>query len=503
MKQIHTILFCFATIAPILAQTEGDQFFTEGTVHEIRLDFSQVGYWDSLTANKPSETYMKCDVTIDGSLYADAGVRFKGNSSYNNPSQKKPFKLDLAEFVDGQKHDGLKQLSLNNGFKDPTFLREKLALDFMNQHGIPAPRASFARLYLNGQYWGLYIVVEDISKTFLKQRFGNNDGNLFKGDPHGNLTWKGSQQSAYAGDYELKTNETANDWSDLIALLDALNNSSANDLPTNLAARLNLDGWYGHWAVHSMFVNLDSYIGSGHNYYLYHNEDTDQFEFIAWDENEAFGNFKMGLSEQQLLMLPFTHIPQPFDQRPLMNRLLQNPSMKQAYAERYCELLADFTNEALDARIDSLADLIRPHVFEDTKKFYSNLQFDQNLKAQLTTGGPQGTYFIAGLKPFIGGRHDALLAQLAAYGCSTSAVETGVEDSEIVIFPNPSSGQFFIKNNGEAIVKMELLDVQGRRLRIWEGELENGLLEAIPTGVYFFKMESKSGRIFMKKLVVI
>ena len=237
------LIFCFTYIETGFAQNEGDQFFAEGLVHEIRLDFLQRGYWDSLVANKPSETYMRCNVTIDGTLYPDAGVRFKGNSSYNGPGQKKPFKIDLEEYVDEQTHDGLKQLSLNNGFKDPSFLREKLVLDFMNQHGIAAPRCTFTRLYLNNEYWGPYTAVEDIGKTFLKQRFDNNDGNLFKGDPHGSLTWKGDQQSNYAGDYELKTNEGLNDWSDLIALLDALNNSAAADLPTALGSRLHLDVW--------------------------------------------------------------------------------------------------------------------------------------------------------------------------------------------------------------------------------------------------------------------
>ncbi len=507
MKQLSTILFCFATIAPMLAQTEGDQFFAEGNVHEISFQFSQVGYWDSLVANKPSETYMKCDVTIDGILYTDAGVRFKGNSSFNGPTMKKPFKIDFEEFEDDQTHDGLKQLSLNNGFKDPTFLREKLALDFMNQHGIAAPRATFARLYLNGEFWGLYSVVEDIGKTFLKQRFDNNDGNLFKGDPHGTLQWKGSQQNNYIGDYELKTNEDLNDWSDLIALLDALNNSTAADLHTALADRLNLDSWYGYWAAHSLFVNLDSYVGSGHNYYLYHNEDTDKFEFIAWDENEAFGNFKMGLSEQQLLNLPFTHIPQPLDQRPLMNRLLQNADMKQTYADRYCELLQDFSNEALDASIDSLADLIRTHVYEDTKKFYPNNVFEQNLSQEVSTpGGPQGPYIIAGLKPFINGRRTALLSQLANFGCVESAVETTNVEDELLIFPNPTSSHFFIKTGNQAISKVKITDLNGRTLQTWQGEMAAGQFEwhmqELASGIYLLKITMANGRGLLEKLVV-
>lgn len=505
MKQLAAVLiFCFTAIATGFAQNEGNQFFAEGIVHEIRLDFSQTGYWDSLVANKPSETYMRCNVTIDGTLYPDAGVRFKGNSSYNGPGQKKPFKIDLEEYVDDQTHDGLKQLSLNNGFKDPSFLREKLVLDFMNQHGIAAPRCSFTRLYLNNEYWGLYTAVEDIGKTFLQQRFDNNDGNLFKGDPHGSLTWKGDQQSNYAGDYELKTNEELNDWSDLIALLDALNNSAAADLPAALGNRLHLNGWYGYWVVHSMFVNLDSYVGSGHNYYLYHNEDTDRFEFIAWDENEAFGNFKMNLTEQQIVALPYTHIPQPFSQRPLMNRLLQDASLKQAYIDRYCALLPYFSNEAFDARIDSLAALIRPHVYEDTKKTFSNLQFEQNLSQDVSLPGPQGQFVMAGLKSFISNRRAALVQQADLAACVTSTADAALPES-LMVYPNPSSGRFFIAVKDETIISLECYDVNGRLLQASASLPGNTMHEwhlDVPAGLYLLKAVMGNGKVKVAKVAI-
>ncbi|TAK36051.1 MAG: T9SS type A sorting domain-containing protein [Saprospiraceae bacterium] len=504
MKKLLTLLF--AALPFILrSQTEGDLFFRD-TVHEIHFQFSQPGYWDSLAANKPQEIYMKCDVTIDGSLYPDAGVRFKGNSSYNNPSVKKPFKIDLEEFVDGQTHDGIKQLSLNNGFKDPTFLREKLMLDFLDAHAIPAPGATFARLYINDELWGLYTVVEDVGKTFLSQRFGNNGGNLFKGDPQGTLTWKGWDQNLYAGDYELKTNEAENDWSSLIALLNALNNTPSAQLPDSLATYLNLENWFSYWAAHNLFANLDSYLGPGHNYYLYQNEDTGLFEFITWDVNEAFGNFKMGLNLQQLKTLPFTYIPQPATQRPLMNRLLQDAAMKQLFANRLCHLLQDFTNEKLDARIDSLAALIRPHVYEDAKKFYSNTQFEQNIGQDLVTpGGPQGPFEIAGLKPFIAARKSSLLTQLAPFGCTATAV-LEPKANEIEISPNPASERIFVRTDGQVIASFSLWSVDGKMRQTWEGTNGQRLVELkiddLPAGIYALLITTGQGRNFIKKIVL-
>ncbi|RDJ93135.1 hypothetical protein B4Q13_24035, partial [Lacticaseibacillus rhamnosus] len=81
---------------------------------------------------------------FDGRTLPTIGIKFKGNSSFNNSSVKKSMKLDLNNYVAGQDYDGIKKLNLNNGFKDPSFLREKIALDFMNAHGVTSPRCTFA-----------------------------------------------------------------------------------------------------------------------------------------------------------------------------------------------------------------------------------------------------------------------------------------------------------------------------------------------------------------------
>jgi len=222
------------------AQDPGDDFFAQWKVHDIRFEFHQTGFWDSLKQNYTLDVYMQADVMIDGKSYHNSGVKFKGNSSYNNASNKKPFRIDLAEYVDGQSHDDLKKIVLNNGFKDPSFLREKMMLDFLYNHGIAGPRCGFARLYINGEYRGLYTVVEDVNKTFLEDRYGNKDGNLFKGDPRGTLVYKGSSPSLYSSDYELKTNEKENDWSDLIRFVDALNRIPTAQLKDSLSLRLPL-----------------------------------------------------------------------------------------------------------------------------------------------------------------------------------------------------------------------------------------------------------------------
>jgi spore coat protein CotH len=503
MKQV--LIFCFLFSAShFFAQSSGDVFFSEGIVHDIRFNFSQTGYWDSLKANYILDAYMRCDVTVDGATFPVSGVKFKGNSSYNNLSNKKPFRLDLSEYGGTLELDGMEKLVLNNAFKDPTFLREKLMLDFLNAHGIMAPRSTFARLYINNKYWGLYSVVEDVNKTFLKNRFDNKSGNLFKGDPRGTLNYKGEQQALYATDYELKTNETENDWSDLIHFTNVLNNTPAAQLRDSLERYLNVDSWFSYWAAHNLFVNLDSYIGSGHNYFLYHNPDTDKFEWITWDVNEAFGNFQMGISLANIKTLAYGFIPQPANQRPMMNRVWADQNMRQLYGKRLCTLLADFSNQKMDARIDELANLIRPHVYADSMKFYSNNYFELNLAQDITIPNVPGTNGIAGLKSFITARRNALLQQLANVCSATETTEIPALQP-LSLSPNPASRQVLVALDGTQMQELRLMTVEGKL--VYSQNIDNQFVIAIdlpdlPQGIYCLQVSTYKG-LHSAKLAII
>ncbi|MBN8679787.1 MAG: CotH kinase family protein [Chitinophagales bacterium] len=500
MKPYLTLaLLLFA--ASVTAQNPGDAFFSGDQIHEIRFQFSQTGFLDSLKANYTLDQYMRCDVTVDGVSFPVSGVKYKGNSSYNNQGKKKPFRIDFEEYTDNQKLDGMDKLVLNNAFKDPTFLREKMMLDFLNANGISAPRCIFVKLYINNQYWGLYSGVEDVEKTFLKTRFDNKGGNLFKGDPHGSLTWKGADPAMYYGDYELKTNEEENDWTDLVNLLNKLNNTPPAQLADSLDRYLNLDSWFSYWAAHNLFVNLDSYIGSGHNYFLYHNTDTDKFEWISWDVNEAFGNFNLGLTLNNLKTLPFGYIPNPPNMRPMMNKLWQDNVFKQRLADRMCELLQDFNNGSMDLRIDALANLIRPAVLADSLKTHSNALFEQNLSQDVNIGqGPNGG-MIPGLKSFVTARRNALQQQLQSYGCSTSAVES-LSESSIIIAPNPATDFIQINIPNQDILRVYLLDASGKLCMQWASKT-NYEISNLPSGIYFLKVQTEeavvSGRFLMGK----
>ena len=397
-------LLLFLTSATAFAQPP-HPLFASDQVHEIRLTFAQPDWWERLRANfegKDDPDWLEGSFEWRDVRYEKIAVRFKGNSSYRSyPGRKKSFKLDFNNFVKGQKLLGLEQLNLNNAFKDPSFVREKMYYELAAAAGLAAPRVSYAALYINNSYWGLYFLTEEVDKDFLQGRFGETeDGNLFKGDPAGTLQWRGPQAAGYQNAYELETNNKANDWRDLIGLIDVLNNTPAAELPERLEKRLDVKAALTWIALDNLTCNLDSYLGSGHNYYLYHRQSDDRFTPIPWDPNEAWGNFGMNLTLNQLLTLPvnFTGAgpmmlppgvspPPAGSQRPLAGKLIPHAAYRELYLEIYRRVAELAAPDLTTARMNLLRDLIRRYVLDDPLKMFSNEQFENAMSEDLRLGG--------------------------------------------------------------------------------------------------------------------
>jgi len=507
MKKI-VLFFSMAFLnISMFAQNEGNILFGMSQVHDVYMTFSQSNFWDSLTTYYPIDQYLKGNVTIDGVTYPNVGIKLKGNSSYNNPSDKKSFKVDMNEYVAGQDIDGLKKFNLNNGFKDPTFLREKITCDFYNEHGLHAPRCAFAKVYLNGTYWGLYTFVEEVdTKQFLNAHFNNRQGNMFKGDPSGDLKWFGSAASSYYAKYELHTNETVNDWNDLVDFINKINNSGVY-FTDSLEKVLNTSTFIEQWAALNLFSNLDSYIGSGHNYFIYHDTLSDKFEWVVWDVNESFGNFTMGMTATQMKNLSLFFVSSPSSNRPLVQKMLANTAYKTTLANTVCQWIQyDFSNGGLDWKIDSLANAIIVAVYADTKKFYSNQNFEDNLTSDITlVPAPPGGGTMIGLKPFITARRNALATELAAYSCAVGINENEIAADNINIYPNPAANSLQINYSGANItlaLEYSISDYLGKIIISGTTEANKNIdVSNLESGLYFIMVQDEQKNLYQGKFV--
>ena len=359
--------------------------------------------------------------------------------------------------------------------------------DFLNINDCYAPRAHFANVYINDQLWGLYTTVEEIDKTFLEKTFGDDKGNLFKGDPSGDLKWLGTSQALYETKYELKLNEGINDWTDLITFINTLNNAPTATLKQDLDTIFDSENFIKTWAAHNLFANLDSYIGSGHNYYLYYDSLQTKFHFITWDCNEAFGNFNMGMNVTQLEQMGIDWSSPPAGNRPLIEKLLAEPEYRSLYEQVICKYLEYwFSLDGMSDRIDSLANLIRPSVYADPNKFFTNQQFEDNLTNDINVPGTPGGSAIAGLKSFINGRRNSLAPQISSF-CTLAHDELISED--VVLFPNPAEHSFTIHTGTLKPTIAIICDVTGKE--VYRSAVSNDYTFETShwdPGIYFVKL---------------
>ena len=155
--------------------------YDETVLRTIELNFTQEDFWEQMTANYDSEENIPADLVLDGETYPDVGVRFRGNTSYSRigDSQKKSFNLEIDFTDDDQKLMGYKTLNLNNAASDPTFMREILYFDAVRRYTVGS-KASFVKLLINSENWGLYVHVQQLNSDLLEEWFPDNDGIRWK-----------------------------------------------------------------------------------------------------------------------------------------------------------------------------------------------------------------------------------------------------------------------------------------------------------------------------------
>ncbi|MBI5760165.1 MAG: CotH kinase family protein, partial [Planctomycetales bacterium] len=258
--------------------------------------------------------YVKADIELDGQTFKDVGLRFKGNGSYmlSAAGRKRPFKIDFNRFVDGQKFHGMQQLNLHNNVMDPTHVRQALSYPVFQAAGAASPRTAFAQVFLTvpgeseREFLGLYTLVEEVDKSFLRRHFQTDKGLLLKPEGTQGLEYKGEDWSAYAW-YEAKSKPKKDEARRLIELTRLIHKADDEKFRKEIGAYLDLDQFAGFLAANTLLANMDSFLTHVHNYYLYLNPKTNRFVFLPWDMDLSMGAFFMAGSAEQLQELSISH----------------------------------------------------------------------------------------------------------------------------------------------------------------------------------------------------
>ena len=258
------------------------------------LEFENSDWEKELADFNNTDVEVPAQLTVDGRVYRDVGVHFRGQSSYMmvGEGRKRSLNLSLDWVHDDQQLGGYRTFNLLNAHGDPTFLRAVIYLHVAREY-IPAPQANLVRVVINGENWGVYPSVQQFNKDWVKDWFDTTKGARWKvpGSPggRGGLEYIGEDVSAYKRLYEIKTKDNPESWASLIQLCRVLNQTSPDQLEQALAPLLDIDGALRFLALENVLINNDGYWIRASDYNLYQ-DINGRFHVIPYDVNEVFNS---------------------------------------------------------------------------------------------------------------------------------------------------------------------------------------------------------------------
>ena len=328
--------------------------------------------------------WVPATIEFEGNTWTNVGVRYKGNSSltsgWRSGSLKLPLKLDFDEFedeypeIDDQRFYGFKQLSLANGFNDSSFLRDAATSAILQEAGLPGAETAFYEVVLDyGEgpvSLGLYTMIEVIDDTVVERYFGSDDGNIYEAEGTA-ASFAASTYEQIEQSFQKENNEDEADWSDIESLFEALHDEQRTSNPeswrSSLESLFDVDVFLEWLAINTIIENWDAYGNMSHNYYLYHDSDSGQLEWISWDHNEAMsartaGPGGRGPSDMSVSL----DKADVGDNWPLIRYLLDDP----VYCARYLDYLAQtiagpFDPDHMADIYETWAELIEPYAAAD------------------------------------------------------------------------------------------------------------------------------------------
>lgn len=291
-------------------------------------------------------------------------------------------------------------------------MHEQLSMLFFRKLGLAAPRETYARLFVNNAYAGLYSVVESIDKDFLANTFGNNDGYLFKydynvTDPPYYMTYRTANPADYVPrPFQPETNESDPRPEVIERFIWTVNNATDAAFRSAVSEYVDLNNLVRHVAAEAFVADNDGFIGNWgmNNFYVYRLPTSNQFRFINWDKSEAFKDGP-GYS----IWHNHLDVPEAIRNR-LWSRVMALPDLKALYLDTLLECsgvasevpaaaAAGDTRGWLLSEIDRQSSLIRSAVQADPTKPYTNEQFEADVSM---------------LRDFVVQRPEAIQAQVAA-----------------------------------------------------------------------------------------
>ena len=390
------------------------------------------------------------DETIDS-----IGFRLRGNTS--RTSAKKSFKVDFNHFFPGREFFDVEKLNLNGEHNDPTIVRSKICWDLFQDIGMVSSRAAHAKVFINGDYFGLYVSVEHVDDSFLSRNYADDSGNLWKCLWPADLSYRGDDPEDYhpyyddKRPYELKTNKDEYDYSKLARLIRILHQT-----PDSLELVLDIKETIQYFAMNILTGSWDDYRFLKNNYYLYHDPSDDLIHWIPYDYDNTFSIdwFDIDWSTVD----PYDYAVIDNDGRPLTEYLFSQTRYKNLFSHFLQFYKNQFMNlDTLQTNMEFFVDYLYNAAEED---IYRTLDYGFTLDDFVNSYGYdfQNAHVKQGIMEFFQHRESSLDDQINFEDGSTVIYEAGIENNIIVVgdtvsmaaslFGSPSNFHMFYAKEG-------------------------------------------------------
>jgi len=353
------------------------------------IEFDNPEWEAEMVAFNNTDVDVPAKVTVDGKVYPDVGIHFRGNSSFGvGDGYKRSLNLSFDFVHDGQSVHGYRTLNFLNANADPTYLHTVLSLRIARDY-IPAPKANLVRVVINGENWGIYANQQQFNKDFLKDFFDTKKGTRWKIPQGGGrngigaFSYAGDDEEAYRGVFQIKSKDKPEAWQAIIGLAKTLDQTSLESLESALADKLDVDSFLRFLALDNALVSGDGFWTRGADYTLYLDPDG-KFHLVPYDMNEMFSfrggrggpggggsNYRGGTGVQ---LEPLAGLSDPG--KPIIHRLLSVPALREKYLG-YVRMIAE---KSLDWKtvgpwIKQYRELIQKDVQRETHKLFTTEAF--------------------------------------------------------------------------------------------------------------------------------
>lgn len=307
-KTLIALLIIFSVATHVgFSQSKGDKIFDGTRIHELRFYSDNEPDLFTLIQNEALASFDRPNhlvrMEFDGEVVDSVAIRAKGTSSSTIPQT--PLKIDLNEYVNGQSFDGIKKFNLSNSYLDPYRQRDRICYELFRRAGVPSPRTAYTEVYINDEFINVYLLVEQIDKTFIMENFAD-EGSLNKFD------------------------------TGLIYGPDVFSTS-------NLRDKLDQRHYYKFLLVNSIVRAQDNF--PWNNFYTYYSEKADQAYYLPWDYNFS-------------LDAEWTNGHSSIDPTGIAPFIWNIPEHKSVYLEIACEL-NDYLFDEIESLLQANEDIIR------------------------------------------------------------------------------------------------------------------------------------------------